>query len=257
MADPTIIIDTQPISQLVKIGLPISFSVVAHPSEAATLAYQWYHDGKAIVSATSDTYTIADVDVYDAGIYKVIVSCNVGTNTATSNNVVLASSILDFIELNIAISILGMTKTGGYNFDWKAVNEDDESMPSDGISSGGYPRSIILSPEVTCMDDPGGASGEAYTNEVLFIIDSKAEQLSVDKPNFAIRSHLRLMFDDLLMLFGNNVSVNGSCKSFRWTGKAKMFSTDKNDTLHPSFLRTEWKSRFDNDRKEPIQYASS
>jgi regulation of enolase protein 1 (concanavalin A-like superfamily) len=65
-------ITTQPQSQSVDVGQPVSFQVVA--SGAQPLAYQWQKGGADIPGATAAQYSIAAVQSTDAGTYTVRVS---------------------------------------------------------------------------------------------------------------------------------------------------------------------------------------
>ncbi len=75
---------TQPFSQNVDEGLPVTFDVVATGS--ATLSYQWNKNGTNIEGATSSSYTIETVQSTDAGTYTVNVTNpygSISSNTAT------------------------------------------------------------------------------------------------------------------------------------------------------------------------------
>lgn len=252
MADPTVIIDTQPQSVLAAIGASASFTVTAHASDSSAISYQWLKDGAAISGATSSTYTIAIVAPEDSNVYSCLVSCTVGSNIAMTSRVVLASSLIDNIELQMKILMLGMAKTCGYNFDWKSVNQEDQARET------GYPRALIESPQETNLDDTNGAAAEMYTNEVTFIIWIIGLQLidSIPNPNFTIRSYLRLAEDDLKKLFGTNLHVNGTCDVIMFRG-ALIVKGDKNDVQKPATLRTQWLVRYSQDRQLPREYASS
>ena len=75
-------ITTQPVSQSVRIGSSVTFSVVAAGS--TPLSYQWKKNGIDIVGATNSSYTIASVGTSDLATYSCFVS-NVYGNV-TSNN---------------------------------------------------------------------------------------------------------------------------------------------------------------------------
>jgi hypothetical protein len=67
----TPVINTQPQSQTIDAGTPVTFTVVA--SSIKPLSYQWEFGGINIASATNSSYTIPSVGPGDAGQYKVIV----------------------------------------------------------------------------------------------------------------------------------------------------------------------------------------
>lgn len=69
-------------SQVVAIGQPASFSVVAGGG-STTIGYQWRIDGSAIPGATSSTYSIASAQLSDAGDYTVVVTNAVNSVTSS------------------------------------------------------------------------------------------------------------------------------------------------------------------------------
>ncbi|MEI6390708.1 MAG: immunoglobulin domain-containing protein, partial [Verrucomicrobiota bacterium] len=77
-------ITTQPVSQSVNQGSPVSFSVIA---TGTSLNFQWRLNSVDISGATNDSYNIASATTNDAGIYNVIVSNLAGS--VTSSNAVL------------------------------------------------------------------------------------------------------------------------------------------------------------------------
>jgi hypothetical protein len=254
MADPIITIDTQPESVFALVGESATFVVSAHQDQTATLNYQWYHNNVAVAGATSDTYTFT-VTTDSGGLYNVLITCSIGSNTETSNPVALASSILDNIELQITIAILGMTVTGGYNFNWQTANELQ-------LAYGGYPRFVVLTPKETNKDAQGGPNSQAYTNDVLFVIDAMCEQsASTQNPDFTIRSNLRLALDDLKKLFGYECSKEGgcfgnSCEDVVYQS-SDIITTGRNNIQVPAFIRTQWLCKYMQDRLTPTNIAGS
>ena len=75
-------ITTQPTSQSVTAGSPVSFTVGASGSPAPT--YQWQKDSVAIAGATSATYTIASTVAGDAGGYTAVATNSAGNATSSS-----------------------------------------------------------------------------------------------------------------------------------------------------------------------------
>jgi len=78
-------ITTQPASQTVNSGSPVTFSVVANST--TPLTYQWQKNNINITGAINATYTIHSVAAADAGSYTVVVG-NAG-GTVTSNAAIL------------------------------------------------------------------------------------------------------------------------------------------------------------------------
>ncbi len=78
---PAILIMAQPVSQIVPIGRPATFTVNA--DGAGVLRYQWTRNGTAISGATSSSYTVPDVSSSDTGeSFQVTISNTVGNATS-------------------------------------------------------------------------------------------------------------------------------------------------------------------------------
>lgn len=75
------VITTQPASQTVSMGDPVTLSVVANGGGAA-LTYQWEKDGADIAGATNSSHTIASTVTDDAGNYTVVVTDAAGSTTS-------------------------------------------------------------------------------------------------------------------------------------------------------------------------------
>lgn len=73
-------ITSQPASQSVNEGQPVSFSVVA--SGSAPFSYQWKKDGRSLVGATASTLSLTSVQASDAGAYAVDVTNAAGSVTS-------------------------------------------------------------------------------------------------------------------------------------------------------------------------------
>ena len=74
-------ITTQPKSQEVNEGSPVTFSVTA--TGTTPLSYQWYKGSTKISGATSASYKISSVKTSDAGSYKVTVTNSAGSVTSS------------------------------------------------------------------------------------------------------------------------------------------------------------------------------
>lgn len=84
-------ITTQPASQTIWAGSPVSFTVVATSNNSAP-TYQWRKGTSAISGATSATYTIAAVSGADVGTYSVVVTNSAGSTT--SNDATLSLEVI-------------------------------------------------------------------------------------------------------------------------------------------------------------------
>lgn len=245
-----ITINQQPVSQIVKLGQNASFSVSAsHSDPLANLAYQWYKNDKVIQGQTSDTLAFAGIVQENSEVYSCVISDDMDTDTVKTVYAVLASSLIDSIELNIKIMILGMTRAGGFNSDWQTVNQPDEAI-------GAFPRAVIISPLETCVDTLSGQDAQSYTNDILFGIQVKVQQDWTDNAQFMIRSSLRLALDDLKKMFGNNTSINGTCEVVMYKN-SQVININQNDIQRPSHLNTSWLVRYAQDRLDPMVVSSS
>lgn len=75
-------ISSQPLSQAVMSGSPVTFSAIA--TGQSTLYYQWFFNGIEISGAKSSTYSLASAQSANAGAYSVLISSALG-NTLSSN----------------------------------------------------------------------------------------------------------------------------------------------------------------------------
>ncbi|GAB5558935.1 MAG: hypothetical protein SynsKO_05820 [Synoicihabitans sp.] len=76
------VVTTDPTGAELIVGQPFSTSVEA--MGLAPLSYQWQKDGSDIAGATSATFSIEQVTTDDAGVYTVIVSNRLGSDTSES-----------------------------------------------------------------------------------------------------------------------------------------------------------------------------
>ncbi len=81
VAGSGVTINTQPVSQSVNAGQPVTFSVSAAGS--ASISYQWLKNDSPIAGATNATYTIATTQAGDVGSYAARVSAG-GQNVVST-----------------------------------------------------------------------------------------------------------------------------------------------------------------------------
>ena len=77
-------ISTQPVTQTVTAGAPVTFSVTANGT--APLTYQWLKDGATISGASSASYSITSTTSASVGNYYVTISNSAGTVTSSTVN---------------------------------------------------------------------------------------------------------------------------------------------------------------------------
>lgn len=105
-------ITTQPQSQTVNVGAPVSFTVVA--TGTAPLSYQWKKNGADLAGATSTTYSIASTQSADAGGYSVVVSNTAGSTTSNTATLTVLSLPAPWLTADIgAVGIAGSAGESG------------------------------------------------------------------------------------------------------------------------------------------------
>jgi len=77
-----VVITTQPVSQSITVGFPVTFSVGV--TGTVPITYQWRRNSVAIAGATSSNYTIPSAQTADAGNYTVVVTNVVGSVTSST-----------------------------------------------------------------------------------------------------------------------------------------------------------------------------
>lgn len=105
-------ITTQPDSQSVNAGGPVSFTVAA--SGTAPLSYQWRKNGTNLSGATSATYSIASVQTTDAGGYSAVVTNTAGSATSTTATLTVLTLPAPWLTADIgAVGLAGSANESG------------------------------------------------------------------------------------------------------------------------------------------------
>jgi hypothetical protein len=85
---------TEPVSQTIRLGNPVTFTAAASGTPEPT--YQWWKNGQNIAGATSNTYTIAHVALADAGRYTVVATNPAGSVISGAALLTVGSAATDF-----------------------------------------------------------------------------------------------------------------------------------------------------------------
>lgn len=80
----------QPLSQFVRVGAPVTFTVV--PGGTGPFTYQWRKNGEPISGSTGDSHTIAAAQTSDAGLYSVVVQNAAGSVTSADARLTLQTA---------------------------------------------------------------------------------------------------------------------------------------------------------------------
>lgn len=91
---PAVTIGTQPASQNIDDGQPVTFTVSA--SSLTQLGYQWRFNGADIPGATTNSFTIPSVNQTNAGLYDVVIT-NLSGISATSSPAMLTVGAANFL----------------------------------------------------------------------------------------------------------------------------------------------------------------
>lgn len=83
---------TQPVSQSVTLGQPVTFSVVVTGTPPFT--YQWQRNGTAISGATGSSLVLAQVQSADAAGYSVVVTNAVGSVTSLTATLTITAAVV-------------------------------------------------------------------------------------------------------------------------------------------------------------------
>jgi glucose/arabinose dehydrogenase len=125
------VIGTNPQSQTITAGQPVTFTVAA--SGAAPLSYQWQRNGTNISGATAASYTIDAVQASDNGAqFRCVVTNSSGS--ATSNAATLTVTSNQAPTATITAPAAGATFGGGQTFNYSGTGTDPEDGTLGGAS---------------------------------------------------------------------------------------------------------------------------
>jgi pectate lyase/pectin methylesterase-like acyl-CoA thioesterase len=102
-------ITTQPLSQSVTVGDPVSFTVAA--SGDAPFSYQWYRDGSPIGGATGATLQLLGVTTANAGGYHAVVTNLAGSVPSNIATLTVEKAVASVSVENATVTFDGSAKT--------------------------------------------------------------------------------------------------------------------------------------------------
>lgn len=112
-------ITNAPVSQVVKLGDTVNFTVGA--SGSVPLTYQWRLNSQPITGATNTTLVLTNVSAGNAGFYDVVITGPSGTTTS-------AAVSLGFVDLKLYAGIVITGPVGGnYRIDYTSALADPPS----------------------------------------------------------------------------------------------------------------------------------
>jgi len=150
---------------------------------------------------------------------------------------------LTLIEEKMYELIAGMS-IGDYHFDWGTVNQEDYAKAV-------FPSALIYYEPEESLDEPDGAWGQAYFNQVIFRVEVVAKlEEEYENPVFEINKELNKALDDLKKLFGKNWSLDGATDTIMYGGSERKEEA-LGDIFIPKRLITRWLCRYEQDRTSP------
>lgn len=122
------VITTEPQSQLISVGYPVTFSVVA--SGFAPYSYQWRRNGVDVVGATASSYKFTTASADDGAQFRVRVSNAYGS--VLSNVATLSVTTDKPPTAHILTPVSGATYFGGMvvNYSGSASDVEDGDLPA-------------------------------------------------------------------------------------------------------------------------------
>ncbi len=144
---------TQPVGRTLNPGAALNLSVTA--TGTAPLLYQWSKDGQPVAGATAATYTVAAVQLANAGTYTVVVSNSVGKATSQPA-VVSVNAGVTITTQPVSLSVnpgasatfsVSATGTGPLTYQWRKAGV---AIP--GATSATYTISAVSTANVASYD---------------------------------------------------------------------------------------------------------
>jgi kumamolisin len=181
----------QPLSQVVTVGQPVTFSATA--SGTATLSYQWLDNGSAISGGTSSTYTIASVSAGSQGNYTVTVTNAFGNVTSSTATLIpvsaqpVAQTVTAGQSATFSVSPAG---TGPYTYQWLFNGTVISGATSSSYTISSTSTSNAGSYSVIIAD----STGMATTIPVSLIVSPGIEEDTPTMPQWALIILATLLF---------------------------------------------------------------
>ena len=158
----------------------------------------------------------------------------------------MSTPILTAIEEGMATLISGMTKGGGYYYDWGSVNELDKAVMT-------YPAAQIEVVNEENLDDETGAWSQTYLQAAYYSIRVWTRLVEeMPAPYWEIDKELNMALDDLKKLFGVNYHVSDKCDLIMYKGMTREVIRT-GDIFVPKSMLTQWRITYSQDRSDPSQ----
>lgn len=127
---PTIV--DHPLSQTIMETYPVTFNVNA---SGLGLTYQWQYNNQDIEGATAASYTIPEVEMTDAGAYRVIVTNTAGTVTSNAATLtVIPFTNTPQVQILFPLPTLTWNADNTIHFEATATDIEDGELPASAFS---------------------------------------------------------------------------------------------------------------------------
>ncbi|MFV0470900.1 MAG: immunoglobulin domain-containing protein [Paludibacteraceae bacterium] len=208
------LITSHPQNQTVNVGGTATFSITATGSN---LAYQWKKDGATIAGATNATYSKANVQSTDAGVYTCVVS-NAGGSTASNGatlTVNVSAPLITSHPQNQTVNVgetatFSITATGNnLAYQWK---KDGATIA--GATNATYSKANVQSTDAgvyTCV--VSNAGGSVVSNGAILTVNVPVDYSWLTQPTieFTVSGNaLEIKAVGISSETFNNVTVNGA-----------------------------------------------
>ena len=126
-AVPTPLVLTDPLSQIISVNHPVSFSVTS--SGATPFTYQWRKGTTPINGATNMTYTIPSVAFSDSGNYNVVVTNSFGSTTSNNAHLTVIANQPPVASIDTPLVNTFYTAGEEIHFSGSAIDPEDGNLP--------------------------------------------------------------------------------------------------------------------------------
>jgi autotransporter-associated beta strand protein len=215
-----IIYGPSPANQIVPVGQPVSFSIIA---SGLNPAYQWRQNGNPIANATNAIYSITAAALGEDGNYDVVITNSFSSITSAVATLTFYSpktltwdgngstwdTTSDFWTLNGGVSTTNFTETDNVRFDSHGVAQSSVTLSADLT-----PSSITVSNATYTLTGNAIAGSGALNLEkagtlVLDTADNSSGPVTIDNT-----STLQVGNNDALGVLGSGALTNNGALNF-------------------------------------------
>jgi sugar lactone lactonase YvrE len=185
ISDPPLI-TTQPASQLVFAGQPVSLNTVAQGGQP--ISYQWYFNGTTLGGETNPVLSFPSISTNNAGIYVLVASNSYASATSAPAQLMIAAPLANnqVWSAGSTITLDPGNSLGGWQYQWQhngvGVGGDfiitiaGKGLAGYAGDNGAATNSKLNSPSGVVMDSAGNSAGNVfiadYFNSLIRKVDT-------------------------------------------------------------------------------------